>query len=130
MIANAKEFDFSMNSENLYREEVYTDQESGSIRCMRPVKVSGEIDDTRPVLFIGQTQLLTPMGALPLTFEIEAANLQEAIAKFGDYAKESLEKTMKELQEMRREAASSIVIPGTDGSLRGMPGGGGKIQLR
>jgi hypothetical protein len=48
---------------------------------------------------------------LPLSFEIEARNLSEACAGFADGAKVAFEETMKELQEMRRQQASSIVIP-------------------
>jgi len=70
-----------------------------------------------------------PAGVLPLSFEIEAKNLAEACAGFSDGAKVAFEETMKELQEMRRQQASSIVIP--QGGLPptgGMPGGG-KIQM-
>ena len=45
-----------------------------------------------------------------------------------------IEQTMKELEEMRRNAASSIVVPGDVGGMGGMGGpggmmGGGKIQM-
>jgi uncharacterized membrane protein len=56
---------------------------------------------------------------LPIAFEIDAPTLAQAIEKFGDGVKEAVERTIREIQELRREAASSIVIP------RGMPGGGG-----
>ena len=36
---------------------------------------------------------------------------REAAGKFGTLAKEAVERTVKELEEMRRQAASSIVIP-------------------
>ena len=132
MLSNSNELDISMDSQNLYKEETYTDQHAGSIRCLTPVNDMGETDLNRKTLYIGQTQLVTPMGALPLSFEIEASSLKEAIEKFSQHAKASLEKTMKEIQEMRREAASSIVIPeGGAGGMGGMPGagGGGKIQF-
>jgi hypothetical protein len=48
-------------------------------------------------------------------------------------ANQAVEKTMQELQELRREAASSIVIPETGGGMGGLGGAGGpggKIQLR
>jgi hypothetical protein len=35
------------------------------------------------MLFVGEAQIMTPMGALPVTFEIEAATLAEAIEKYG-----------------------------------------------
>jgi len=51
------------------------------------------------------------VGALPLTFEIEAGSLGEATEKFAAGAKVAVERAVKELQEMRREAASPIIIP-------------------
>src|SRR3981081_4672825 len=65
----------------LYREDVFTDRRAGSIRRLTPVTADGSVDATRPVLFSGQTQLLTPAGVLPLGFEIEAATLEEALKK-------------------------------------------------
>ena len=128
MNTSEQELDISINSENLYREEVYTDQHAGSIRCMIPVNIEGEKDESRSIQYLGQTQLVTPMGALPLSFAIEANSLQEAVEKFSSHAKAALEKTMREVQEMRREAASSIVVPET-GMGGGIPGAGGKIQI-
>ena len=115
----------------LYQEDVFTDRAAGTIRRMRPVLVSGEPDASRPVLFSGQTQLLTPGGVLPLGFEIEAANLEEAIAKFPQAVQEALNQAIEEAREMRREAQSRIVVP-EGGGMGGLPGGmpgGGRIKL-
>jgi hypothetical protein len=106
----------------LFREEVYTDGKVGSIRCMMPVNAEGEADSSRDVIYSGQTQLMTPAGALPLNFEIEAGTLAEAIEKFAETAAVALEQTMQELQELRRQQSSSIVVPGAQG-----PGSG--IQM-
>src|SRR5690242_1579882 len=116
---------------NLYQEEVFTDRTAGTIRRMIPVLVSGERDPSRPVLFSGQTQLLTPGGVLPLGFEIEAASLEDAIAKFPAAVQEALNQAIEEAREMRREAQSRIVVPEAGGGLGGMggPGGGGRIKL-
>jgi len=64
------------------------------------------------------------MGALPVSFDIEAATLDEAIAGYAEAAREGVERAIREIQDMRRQAASSIVVPQA-GSLPG----GGKIQL-
>jgi len=129
MNLNSEDLEISMDANNLYKEEVYTDQQAGSIRCLTPINNMGERDDSRSITYIGQTQLVTQMGALPLTFEIEANSLKEALEMFPSHAKTSLEKTLQEIQEMRRESASSIVIPGAGNSgMGGMPGGG-KIQF-
>ncbi|MDX9740428.1 MAG: hypothetical protein RBT81_04505 [Gammaproteobacteria bacterium] len=120
--------DFSMEADDLYREEIYTDRRVGTVRRLTPVDRSGADDARRPVIYLGQTQILTPVGALPVSFEIPAASLEEAIAAFGDGARQAAEQTIEELREMRREAASQIVIPDAGPGLGGLPGGG-KIQF-
>jgi hypothetical protein len=123
-----------MDADNLYREDVFTDNAVGTLRRMVPVDANGELDPSREVQYIGSTQVLTNAGPLPLSFEIEAGSLAEAAAAFGDAAKDAFEKTMHELRELQRQQASSIVVP--QGGMGGMPGGGmgggmsgGKIQL-
>ena len=101
----------SMDSSQIYREETYTDRRVGTIRCLTPVTAEGTADATRPVLYVGQAQIMTPMGALPISFDLEASTLSAAIAKFGEAAEQAVQQTMRELQEMRREQASSLVIP-------------------
>jgi hypothetical protein len=98
----------------------------GTIRRLAPVKKDGQRDPARAVLYVGETQVLTPAGALPIGFEIGAGSLEEAAEKFGQLAKEAIERTVKELQELRRQAASPIVVP--QGPLPPV-GGGGKIQM-
>jgi hypothetical protein len=96
---------------------------------MTPLTVNGDVDNTREVLFIGQAQLMTPMGALPLSFDINAKSLQEAVAGFGAAADIAVQQAVEELRELQREQASSLVVPGAgdmDG-LGGAPGGGGLV---
>jgi hypothetical protein len=111
----------------LYLEEIFTDRRVGTIRRLTPVKKDGKRDEARAILYIGETQVLTPAGALPIGFEIGAGSLEEAADKFGQLAKEAIERTVKELQELRRQAASQIVVP--QGPLPPVTGGGGKIQM-
>jgi hypothetical protein len=110
-----------MDGKSLYREETFTDRRVGTLQRLTPITASGDNDSTRPVLYVGQTQVLTPAGALPLSFEVPATSLDDAVAKFGDHAKQALARTMRRLEELRREQASSIIVPG------GAPpvGGGG-----
>jgi hypothetical protein len=126
--------DPSVDPASLYLEEVFTDRRVGTIRRLTPVKKDGSTDSARAVVYVGETQVVTPMGALPIGFEIPAGSLEEAATKFGGLAKEAIERTVRELQEMRRQAASSIVVP--QGGLPpggGLPGGGlgggGKIHI-
>lgn len=116
--------DIAMDSASLYQEETFTDRRVGTLQRLTPVTASGERDPARSVLYVGQTQILTPAGALPLSFEIPAASLDDAIAKFGELAKQALNTTMRRLEELRREQASSIIVPGAGGGAQGLPPGG------
>ena len=101
----------AMDPTTIYREETFTDRRVGTIRRLTPVTGDGSPDDARPVIFVGQAQVMTPMGAVPISFELDSSTLDGAIANFGDAAEHAVQQTMKELQEMRREQASSLVIP-------------------
>lgn len=120
-----------MDLASLYREETITDRRVGTIRMLTPVKSDGSADASRAVIYVGEAQILTNAGALPLSFEIEAQSLDEAVKKFSEMAKDAVEKAVRELQELRRQAASSIVVPqGGMGELGpGGLAGGGKIQI-
>ena len=119
--------DIGMDSETLYLEEAFTDRRMGTIQRLTPITADGEPDARRPVVYVGQTQILTPRGALPLTFEVEADSLREAVSKFGASAQEALETTMKRLDELRRESTSSLIVPGQPGA--GGPPPGSAIQI-
>jgi hypothetical protein len=115
---------------SLYLEEVFTDRRIGTIRRLTPVNGDGTRDPKREIAYLGETQVMSTVGALPISFEIDAATLEEAAQKFGPAAKEAIERTMRELQELRRRAASSIVVPqGGMPELGGGGRGGGKIQM-
>jgi hypothetical protein len=124
-----------LDAASLYQEEVFTDRIAGTIRRLTPVSPTGAPDPSRPVLYSGQTQLLTPGGVLPLGFEIEAASLADAIERFPLAVRAALEQAIEEAREMRREASSRIVVPeaggGGLGGLGGggLGGGGGRIKL-
>lgn len=121
--------ELSMDSSELFREETITDRKVGTIRVLTPITSSGEHDANRETIYAGETQIMTPMGALPIAFQIEAGSLPKAVEGYGDAGKAAVEKAVKELQEMRREQASSIVLPG--GAQGGIPGSGpgGGIKL-
>jgi len=127
--------ELTMDPTTLYREDVYTDRRVGTIRVLTPVTAAGAQDFGRAILYVGETQLLTPGGLLPLSFEIEATSLAEAIEKFGAAANDAVERTRREIEQLRREAASSIIVPdrmpgGFDPSGGGGLPGGGQIRLR
>jgi hypothetical protein len=123
-----------MDTASLYREEIITDRKVGTIRVMTPITADGRVDDKRPMLFVGEAQMLTSVGPLPISFDIEAATLADAVAKYGAAAKDGFERAVRELQDLRRQQASSIVLPppGAAGAFSGGgfgAGGGGKIQM-
>lgn len=122
--------DPGMDPNSLYREEMFTDRRIGSIHVMTPVLPTGEDDPNRSKIFLGETQMRTAAGPLPINFEIEAANIGEAAEKFAAAAQEGAEKTIKQIEEMQREQANKIVIPGEQGmnNMGAIPNGG-KIQI-
>ena len=68
-----------MDAAALYREEMFTDRKVGAIRRLTPVTGDGVPDTTRPVVFIGQAEIMTNMGPVPLSFEIEGKTLDQAV---------------------------------------------------
>ena len=127
-----------MDPNGLFKEEVFTDHQTGSLRRLTPVKADGNPDPVRKSVYIGEAQLLTSAGALPLSFEIEAQSLGEAAQKYGAGVKQAYEQALEEFQELRRRASSGLVLPGAGGGgLEGLGGGmgpgglppGGKLKL-
>ena len=114
--------DIQVDGDNLYREDNITDLKVGSIRVLTPIKVDGSPDEARSPLYMGQTQLVSQMGPLPVSCEIDASSLEEAIEKFPEAIKLAVEKMIDEVKEMQREQASQIVMPGVAPA--------GNIQLR
>jgi len=122
--------DATMDAASLYREEIYTDRKVGTLRVLVPVKDDGSPDASRPTVYQGEAQLMTNVGPMPISFDIEATTLGEAVARYADATRAGVDRAMRELQELRRQASSSIVIPqGGAGLPPGALGGGGKIQI-
>lgn len=128
--------DAAMDAASLYREEIVTDRKVGTIRLLAPILRDGSPDASRTTIFSGEAQIMTNMGPLPVSFDIEAANLAEAVEKYGDAARAGIERTMRELQELRRQQSSGLIVPPA-GAASALTGGGlgmgglpgGKIQL-
>lgn len=126
-----------MDATALYQEEMFTDRRVGTLRRLAPVKPDGSPDSTRPTLYVGQAEIMTNMGPVPINFEIEADSLAKAVEGFGAAAAAAVERTMQQIQEMRRQAASQLVVPqGGMPNLSGGPGaaagglrGGGKLHI-
>lgn len=123
--------DIRIDTDNLYLEEVFTDLGAGTIRRLTPVNADGSVDIGRSILFMGQAQVLSQMGPIPLTFELEGTDLATAIDAFPAAAEEAVKRMVDELREMQRQQASQIVVPGSAGGAGGMPPGvGSGFKLR
>ena len=110
----AKSDDLAFDRANLYQEEVFTDLRVGSIRRLTPMLPDGSRDMGRPQLFTGQAQLMSPSGPLPIQCNIAATSLDEAMGKFSQAINEAVERLVQEAEEMRRQEASRIVVPGQE----------------
>jgi hypothetical protein len=100
------------NQQNLYREEIYSDMTVGSIRQMLPVKPNGEPDKARPALYMGQAQVYTQHGPMPVQFPIDAKNLPGAMEQFPAAMEAFVARLVEEAKEMQRQEASRLIVPG------------------
>ena len=107
--------EITVDTANLHREEVFTDLQAASIRRLTPVKTDGSQDNGRDVMYIGETNLMTQMGPLPVQFPIEAKNLDDAFSQFAEGVKGAIERLNERAKEMAREESSRIVVPGAPG---------------
>jgi hypothetical protein len=123
--------EITVDTANLHREEVFTDLQAASVRRLTPVKADGSDDRGRDVIYIGETNLMTQMGPLPVQFPIEAKSLDDAFSQFAEGVKGAIERLNERAKEMAREESSRIVVPGTAppglggaGAPGGRPGAG------
>jgi hypothetical protein len=114
--------DIAVDASNLYREEIYTDLKVATIRRLVPTCPDGSDDKSRPVMYVGQTTLLSQAGPVPVQCPIEAASLEDAMNAFPAAVNLAVERMIEEAREMQRQEASRIVVPGRDT-------GPGKITL-
>jgi hypothetical protein len=106
--------EIKLDERNLYREESITDLRVGSIKQLTPVTTTGERDLARPLVFIGETQLMSQVGPLPVQARIEAENLETAIGRFPAAMQAAIEAMVDEVKELQRKEMSRIVVPGAD----------------
>ncbi|MDY6954033.1 MAG: cytoplasmic protein, partial [Thermodesulfobacteriota bacterium] len=77
-----QQIDFVIDENNLYRDESITDMKMGGIRCLTPIMKDGKDDKSRERIFVGNAQVLSPQGMIPIRARIEAATLEEAMERF------------------------------------------------
>ena len=114
--------DFSVDRSNLYKEESFTDLKVGNIRRLIPVKPDGSEDKTRNTIFVGQTNLMTPNGPLPIQGVIRAKELQQAVKRFPEAMEEAVERMMEEAQKMKDQQGSEIITKQKEESRIIIPG--------
>ncbi|MFW6052430.1 MAG: cytoplasmic protein [Desulfosalsimonas sp.] len=101
--AEGQNIDFTVNKNNLYREESVTDLKVASIRKMVPIKPDGSEDPDRSPVFFGSTQLMTPEGPLPIQSELSASTLDEAMNEFPSAMRKALDQTIERLKQMQQQ---------------------------
>jgi hypothetical protein len=106
--------EIKLDRRNLYREEVITDLRVGSIQRLVPIKPDGKRDEAREILYIGQTQIMSQAGTIPVSARIEALDLEDALRKFPQAMQKAVENLVEEVNRLRREQMSRIVVPGRD----------------
>ncbi|NOZ22343.1 MAG: cytoplasmic protein [Planctomycetes bacterium] len=112
-----EQMDFTVDSNNLYREDSITDLNVASIRKLVPIKPDGTDDDSRETMFFGHTQLMSPQGPLPLNAPLEANSLEEAMAAFPAAMQQALAAMVERIRKMqeqqqREQGGSNIITPG------------------
>lgn len=118
----ANEIDFTVDQQNLYREEAITDMKVASIRRLVPIKADGTDDPSRSPIFVGSTQLMSPEGPVPLQARLQANNFKEAFAEFPKAMQQALNDMLQRLEQMQRQQeqeqqqqrrdSSRIIVPG------------------
>ena len=114
----AQAIDFTVNKNDLYREEAITDLKVASIRRLIPVKPDGTEDNSRTQIFVGHTQLMSPDGPVPIQSKLTANNLEEAVDEFPKAMEKALAdvieqiKAMRQQQQQEQNNASRIIVPG------------------
>ena len=100
-----------IDGSNLWKEEHITDLKVGNIRKLTPIKLDGTEDEGRTATYSATTNIMTPSGALPISGEIEATNLEEAVKNFPEAINAAIKKLQDDMIRMQKEQASQIVTP-------------------
>ncbi len=108
--------DFTVNKENLYKEESVTDLKIANIQRLIPINLDESADDSREPIFIGRTQLTTPQGPVPIQAKLEAATLEEAMDIFPQAMEAETQKVVESFKRMQEQQQkkndSRIIMPG------------------
>ena len=103
--------DFSIDRNDLYRQEVITDLKVASIMKFIPIKLDGTEDNSRTAIFLGQGQAMLPQGVTPIQVQLEADNLEEATGAFPE--------AMNQARDQARSQARSQMAQMAETALQG-----------
>lgn len=107
--------DFQVDKTNLYREISVTDLKIANIRQLIPMNVDGTDDTSRETIFIGNTQLGTPQGPIPMQAKLEATTMEEAMDQFPQAMELETQKVIenfKRMEAQQKNEKSNIIMPG------------------
>ena len=105
--------EFNVDKQNLYREEYFTDLKASTIRRLTPVKVDGKEDKGRKTLYVGQANLMSEAGPIPISTVIDASDLKQALKKYPEAMQNAMRQLNEEIKKYHQEQESSIVTPGS-----------------
>ena len=95
--------DFTVDRNNLYREEAITDLKVASIRILIPIKPDGTDDPARKSIYYGHTQLMSPQGPIPIQSPLKAQTLDDAIQEFPVTMGKAMEEILEDLRRLQQE---------------------------
>ena len=87
--------DLTVDRNNLYREEAFTDIKVAAIRRLTPIKPDGSDDEGRDPIFMAQTQLMSPSGPVLLQSILDAGTLEQAMKIFPKVMQKEMDKVIE-----------------------------------
>jgi len=116
MNSQIKHDDFTVDKNNLYREESITDFKIATIKILYPIKSDGTSDESRTKRYFGETQMMSPEGPIPVRAMLAATTNEEAMDAFPvamEKALAELVERVKQMQNQHKEMGNkSRIIPG------------------
>ncbi len=83
-----------------------------------PINADGAEDASRTPVFMGQTQLMSPEGPVPLQSALKAGSIEEAIDEFPGAMQQALGEMVERVKKIREQQVnekkedSRIIVPG------------------
>jgi hypothetical protein len=100
--------EFRLDRSNLYLEESFTDLR-GTVKRFTPVKPDGTPDKGRKTLFLGQTNVVTQHGYVPIQNVIPAKELSQAFKRYPEAMEQALQHLLEEARKLNEEKESPLV---------------------